>query len=58
MENLSIMPIEILNVWLQPLNLIAKLILNSLYGRFGMIDSFPNITIFNNFDSFKMIWYL
>jgi hypothetical protein len=58
MENLSIMPIEILNVWLQPLNLIAKLILNSLYGRFFMIYSFPNITIFNKFDSFKMIWYL
>ena len=30
-----------------PLNLIAKLLLNSLYGRFGMIDSFPNIKIIN-----------
>jgi DNA polymerase type B, organellar and viral len=36
-----------------PLNLIAKLLLNSLYGRFGMIDSFPNITIFDNFKEFK-----
>jgi|SRR5580658_3646541 hypothetical protein len=28
-----------------PLNLIAKLLLNSLYGRFGMNDDFPNIEI-------------
>jgi hypothetical protein len=42
MENLSIMPIENLNAWLHTLNLIAKLLLNSLYGRFGMIDSFGN----------------
>jgi hypothetical protein len=28
-----------------PLNLIAKLLLNSLYGKFGMLDSFPNIEI-------------
>jgi hypothetical protein len=39
-----------------PLNLIAKLLLNSLYGRFGMNDKFPNITIFDNFKSFKS-WY-
>ena len=39
-----------------PLNLVAKLLLNSLYGRFGMNDSFPNITIFKNFKSFKS-WY-
>lgn len=36
-----------------PMNFIAKLLLNSLYGRFGMIDSFPDITIFNEFKSFK-----
>ena len=28
-----------------PLNLIAKLLMNSLYGRFGMEDSFPTIEI-------------
>jgi hypothetical protein len=39
-----------------PLNLIAKLLLNSLYGRFGMIDRFPDITIFNDYKSFKL-WY-
>jgi DNA polymerase type B, organellar and viral len=39
-----------------PLNLIAKLLLNSLYGRFGMNDSFPNITIFKDLKSFKK-WY-
>nr|WRO45316.1 hypothetical protein [Russula virescens] len=47
MENLSIMPIEILNAWLHTLNLIAKLFINSLYGRFGILDSFPNIKIIN-----------
>jgi hypothetical protein len=31
-----------------PLNLVAKLLLNSLYGRFGMEDSFAEITIFSN----------
>ena len=31
-----------------PINYIAKLLLNSLYGRFGMIDQFPEIVIFNN----------
>ncbi len=31
-----------------PLNFIAKLLLNSLYGRFGMIDQFPDILIFDN----------
>lgn len=39
-----------------PLNLIAKLLLNSLYGRFGMIDSFVDIRIFDNFKEFKQ-WY-
>jgi DNA polymerase type B, organellar and viral len=39
-----------------PLNLIAKLLLNSLYGRFGMIDKFPDITVFNNYKLFKS-WY-
>jgi DNA polymerase type B, organellar and viral len=39
-----------------PLNLVAKLLLNSLYGRFGMIDSFIDIRIFDNFKEFK-IWY-
>lgn len=28
-----------------PLNFIAKILLNSLYGRFGMDDDFPNISI-------------
>jgi hypothetical protein len=28
-----------------PLNFIAKILLNSLYGRFGMDDNFANITI-------------
>jgi hypothetical protein len=36
-----------------PMNFIAKLLLNSLYGRFGMDDTFPNITIFKTFKSFK-----
>lgn len=39
-----------------PLNLIAKLLLNSLYGRFGMIDAFLDIRIFNSFKEFKE-WY-
>jgi hypothetical protein len=39
-----------------PMNLIAKLLLNSLYGRFGMKDSFLNITIFNDFKLFKK-WF-
>ena len=39
-----------------PMNFIAKLLLNSLYGRFGMKDSFPDITIFEDFKSFKK-WY-
>ena len=38
-----------------PLNLIAKLLLNSLYGRFGMIDSFPTIEIVNNNDVLDII---
>jgi hypothetical protein len=36
-----------------PLNLIAKLLLNSLYGRFGMVDTFPNIDIIDNSDFVK-----
>ena len=39
-----------------PLNLIAKLLLNSLYGRFGMEDNFVDITIFDNFNEFKK-WF-
>jgi hypothetical protein len=35
-----------------PLNLIAKLLLNSLYGRFGMIDSFSTIEIINEHSKF------
>jgi len=35
-----------------PLNLIAKLLLNSLYGRFSMIDSFHDITIFDSKKSY------
>ncbi len=35
-----------------PLNFIAKLLQNSLYGRFGMIDSFPDITIFKDKKSY------
>lgn len=31
-----------------PLNYIAKFLLNSLYGKFGMIDLFPDITILDN----------
>jgi hypothetical protein len=27
------------------MNFIAKILLNSLYGRFGMVDNFDNITI-------------
>jgi len=33
-----------------PMNLIAKLLLNSLYGRFGMDDSFINTKIINKKD--------
>lgn len=36
-----------------PLNLIAKLLLNSLYGKFGMIDSFPSIDIMDISDFIK-----
>lgn len=36
-----------------PLNYTAKLLLNSLYGRFGMIDSFPDITILNSEKSYS-----
>jgi hypothetical protein len=28
-----------------PLNYIAKLLMNSLYGRFGMDDNFANINV-------------
>jgi hypothetical protein len=34
-----------------PMNLIAKLLMNSLYGRFGMNDAFPTIEIFKNKDA-------
>jgi hypothetical protein len=37
-----------------PLNYIAKLLLNSLYGRFGMIDKFPDITIFDNLKAYEI----
>jgi hypothetical protein len=36
-----------------PLNLIAKLLSNSLYGRFGMIDEFPDIAVFKDKNSFN-----
>lgn len=36
----------------EPLNYIAKILLNSLYGRFGMIDSFPTIEIINEHSKF------
>ena len=36
-----------------PLNYIAKILLNSLYGRFGMIENFPDIKIFDDFKEFK-----
>jgi hypothetical protein len=36
-----------------PLNLIAKLLLNSLYGRFGMIENFLSIKVFDDFTLFK-----
>jgi DNA polymerase type B, organellar and viral len=36
-----------------PLNYIAKLLMNSLYGRFGMIDQFPEILIFDSKKSFN-----
>jgi len=36
-----------------PLNYIAKLLMNSLYGRFGMMDSFPNIEIMDVSDFIK-----
>jgi hypothetical protein len=35
------------------MNFIAKLLLNSLYGRFGMNDAFPDITVFDNFKYFE-----
>ena len=38
-----------------PLNLITKLLLNSLYGRFGMIDSFPTIEIIDKNESIEFI---
>ena len=36
-----------------PMNLIAKLIMNSLYGRFGMDDSFSTFKIVNKLDYIK-----
>jgi hypothetical protein len=35
-----------------PLNFIAKILLNSLYGRFGMDDNFLDIKIFDNLKDF------
>lgn len=35
-----------------PMNLIAKLLMNSQYGRYGMVDSFPTINIFD-LESYK-----
>jgi len=35
-----------------PLNYCAKLILNGLYGKFGMIDIFPDISIFKDLKSY------
>jgi DNA polymerase elongation subunit (family B) len=37
-----------------PLNYIAKLLLNSLYGRMGMNDSFPTIEIIDKAKFFKL----
>jgi DNA polymerase elongation subunit (family B) len=37
------------------MNLIAKLLLNSLYGKIGMIDSFPKISVININESIKFI---
>ena len=31
----------------EPMNYIAKILMNSLYGRFGMVDSFPDSIIIN-----------
>lgn len=39
-----------------PMNFIAKILLNSLYGRFGMDDNFPDITIFDKINYFKK-WF-
>ena len=44
---------ELYNLRLQydkshPMNFIAKILMNSLYGRFGMDDSFNNVSIINN----------
>ena len=39
-----------------PLNMIAKLLLNSLYGRFGMNDNFLDIMIFDTLKEFKA-WF-
>lgn len=36
-----------------PLNYVAKIILNSVYGKFGMIDSFPDITIFKDIELYQ-----
>jgi len=35
-----------------PLNYCAKLLMNSVYGRFGMDDIFPDITIFKDLESY------
>jgi DNA polymerase type B, organellar and viral len=36
-----------------PLNYVAKIILNSVFGKFGMIDSFPEITIFKDIELYQ-----
>jgi hypothetical protein len=33
-----------------PINYLAKITLNSVFGKFGMDDSFPDITIFNQIE--------
>jgi DNA polymerase elongation subunit (family B) len=38
-----------------PMNLIAKMLLNSPYGRFGMNDSFPSIEMVKTKEVFKFI---
>ena len=38
------------------MNFIAKLLLNNLYGKFGMDDNFPDIIIFDDFKSFKAFY--
>lgn len=37
------------------MNMVAKLLLNSLYGRFGMVDQLPNTSIIHNLDNDDLI---